>query len=214
MILGDVSAGPEALEPSPIGDIDTAAGTKESEWTTRHLWILEANIDDMTGEVAGYLTEKLRDEGCLDAWVTPIFMKKNRPAFMVHVLCKPQDQDRFMRLLFVESTTLGVRRRSVERCALHRQTVTASTAVGDVMVKVSHAPHTRINCDLNCRVRSPVVPLKYGFSQCVLCASPSRFVSRVLGLRAATEVFAIILRISIERIPGIYCMGLSWEPRR
>lgn len=150
VILGGVSAAPKALEPSPIGDIDTAAGTKESEWTTRHLWILEANIDDMTGEVAGYLTEKLLDEGSLDAWVTPIFMKKSRPAFTVHVLCEPQDQDRFMRLLFVESTTLGVRRRWVERCALHRQTVTASTAVGDVTVKVSHALHSKIRCGLPC----------------------------------------------------------------
>lgn len=133
-----MSAPPRALEPSPVEDIANYAGTNESDWTTRHLLILEANIDDMTGEVAGYLTEKLLDEGSLDAWVTPIFMKKSRPAYTVHVLCEPRDQDRFMQLLFVESTTLGVRKRSVERCSLRRKTVTASTAVGDVRVKASN----------------------------------------------------------------------------
>lgn len=137
VILGDVSAPPKAEEPLKLEELALpAAAPKEGDWTTRQLWILEANIDDMTGEVAGYLTEKVLEEGGLDAWVTPILMKKNRPAFTVHVLCEPRDQERFMRLLFVESTTLGVRRRSVDRCALRRKTVTASTAFGDVRVKV------------------------------------------------------------------------------
>ena len=137
VILGDVSAPPQAVEPLPIQDFASPApGVEQANWTTRQLWVLEANIDDMTGEAAGYLTEKLLAEGCLDAWVNPIVMKKSRPAFTVHVLCESQDQERFMRLLFVESTTLGVRKRSVDRCALRRTTVTAATAFGDVRVKV------------------------------------------------------------------------------
>lgn len=130
VILGDVFAPQPAQEPQPIG-------VETGDWTTRQLWILEANIDDMTGEAAGYLTEKLLEvPNCLDAWLSPILMKKGRPAFTVHILCEPQDQERFMRVLFTESTTLGVRRRSVERCALRRKTVSASTTFGDVRVKV------------------------------------------------------------------------------
>lgn len=85
---------------------------------------------------SGYLAEKLLEEGCLDAWLCPILMKKGRPAFTVHVLCEPQNQERFARLLFTESTTLGVRRRSVDRCALRRKIVSVSTTFGDVRVKV------------------------------------------------------------------------------
>ena len=107
------------------------------DWTTRKLWVLEANIDDMTGEAAAYLTEKLLEvPNCLDAWLSPILMKKGRPAFTVHVLCEPEDQERTMRVLFTESTTLGVRRRSVERSALRRKTISVSTTFGDVRVKV------------------------------------------------------------------------------
>lgn len=90
----------------------------------------------MTGEAMGHLTEKLLKEGSLDAWITPILMKKSRPAYTLHILCDPQDVERFMRLLFVESTTLGVRKRSVERCSLRRDVINASTSFGDVRVKV------------------------------------------------------------------------------
>lgn len=152
VILGDVCSPPEAVEPLPLEEVVAPAdGAGWAAWTTRRLWILEANIDDMTGEAAGYLTEKVLEEGSLDAWVSPIFMKKSRPAFTVHVLCEPQDQERFMRLLFVESTTLGVRRRSVERCALHRKMVTACTAYGDVRVKASD------DCDLSVRLPLPSI---------------------------------------------------------
>lgn len=139
VIVGDlVSQSFEAIQPAVEQVTSAVTGTDTAAWTTRRLWILEANIDDMTGEVAGYLSEKLLAEGSLDVWFSPTLMKKSRPAYTVHVLCEPHDQERLMRLLFVESTTLGVRRRSVERCSLHRQMVTASTGFGDVRVKVYH----------------------------------------------------------------------------
>lgn len=106
------------------------------DWDTETLCKLEANIDDMSGEVAGYLTEKLLDGGSLDAWTSPAFMKKGRPAYTVHVLCHHKDQEELLRLLFSESTTLGVRKYSVERCSLRRKVITSSTALGDVRVKV------------------------------------------------------------------------------
>lgn len=140
VVLGDLPTPPGALEPAPLGELTGPVSEGEGgQWSSRRLWVLEANIDDMTGEAAGYLTEKLLEEGCLDAWLSPIIMKKGRPAFTVHVLCEGQDRDRFMRILFIESTTIGVRRRSVERCALQRDTVTATTRFGDVRVKVRNA---------------------------------------------------------------------------
>lgn len=137
VILGEVPAPPLAQEPQPIHASVPSDGAGETgDWIARQLWVLEANIDDMTGEAAGYLTEKLLEvPKCLDAWLSPILMKKGRPAFTVHVLCEPQDQEQFIRVLFTESTTLGVRRRSVERCALRRKTVSTSTTFGDVRVK-------------------------------------------------------------------------------
>lgn len=140
VILGDMSESPKALAPVPVEDIASgaagAAGTEDKAWTTRQLWMLETNIDDMSGEVAGYLTEKLLAEGSLDAWVSPALMKKSRPAYTLHVLCEPQEQERFIRLLFVESTTLGVRRYPIDRCSLRREMVPSSTPFGDVPVKV------------------------------------------------------------------------------
>ncbi|CBN76649.1 conserved unknown protein [Ectocarpus siliculosus] len=140
VILGEVPPPLPSEEPQPVEQIraSPADGARETgSWTTRQLSVLEANIDDMTGEAAGYLMEVLLEAGCLDAWLCPILMKKGRPAFTVSVLCEQHDQERFVRLLFTESSTLGVRRRSVERCALRRKTVPVSTTFGDVRVKVA-----------------------------------------------------------------------------
>lgn len=150
VILGEVPPPPPSGEPQPVEQIraSPADGARETgSWIMRQLWVLEANIDDMTGEAAGYLMEVLLEAGCLDAWLCPILMKKGRPAFTVSVLCEQHDQERFVRLLFTESSTLGVRRRSVERCALRRKTVPVSTTFGDVRVKVGERvrlPHNYV----------------------------------------------------------------------
>lgn len=138
VIVGRLSESPLATRLPPVDNIAFTATDSEGErsWIMRKLWMLETNIDDMTGEVAGYLTERLLAAGSLDAWISPAFMKKSRPAYCIHVLCEPQDQERIMRLLFEESSTLGVRRYSVERCSLRRETITTSTTYGDVRVKV------------------------------------------------------------------------------
>lgn len=147
--MGEVAASPVADEPQPLEEIAPVSSSVgvvgTGGWATRKLWVLEANIDDMTGEAAAYLTEQLLEvPGCLDAWLSPILMKKGRPAFTVHVLCDPEDQERAMRVLFTESTTLGVRRRSVERCALRRKSVSVSTTYGEVRVKVGEGVRSRV----------------------------------------------------------------------
>jgi len=99
--------------------------------------VLEANLDDMNPQIFGYLLEKALAAGALDVFATPIHMKKSRPATLVSILCKPEDESKFRAMLFAETTTLGVRSHLVERYALPREHVTVSTRFGEVRVKVS-----------------------------------------------------------------------------
>ena len=73
------------------------------------LVMLETNIDDMSPEVHGYVIERLLGAGALDAYLTPVLMKKGRPGVVISVLCRPDDAPQFRGLLFAETTTLGIR---------------------------------------------------------------------------------------------------------
>jgi hypothetical protein len=97
---------------------------------------LSANIDDCTGEVIGATIQKLLASGCLDAWATPIFMKKSRPAWMLSVLCEARDVEEAQRMLFAETTTFGVRRRVCERTKLLRRHETVETPFGPIRMKL------------------------------------------------------------------------------
>lgn len=101
-----------------------------------NLRLLETNIDDMTGEALAYVQERLMDSGALDAWLTPIQMKKGRPATLLSVLCRPELEPKLAEVLLLETTTLGVRRRNVERYVAEREMVTVNTKFGEVPVKV------------------------------------------------------------------------------
>ncbi len=97
---------------------------------------LSANIDDCSGEVLGATIERLMEAGCLDAWASPIAMKKSRPAWMLCALCAPADVAEMERILFRETTTFGVRRRPAQRTMLARRHETVETPYGPVRVKV------------------------------------------------------------------------------
>ena len=101
--------------------------------------ILEANIDDATPQVLGYAMERLLEAGALDVSLTPIYMKKNRPATMVSVISRPEDQEQLATILFAETPTLGVRVHQAERRVLARNTVSVETPFGAVRVKYSDA---------------------------------------------------------------------------
>lgn len=101
------------------------------------LTLLETNIDDLSPEISGYVLEKAFDAGALDVWFAPIVMKKSRPAIQVSILCRPEDKERFLRLLFRETTTLGVRESAVKRHALPREIVRVETRYGAIDVKVA-----------------------------------------------------------------------------
>ena len=98
---------------------------------------LETNIDDLNPEIYDYLISRLLQEGALDVALSPLQMKKNRPATQVWVLCRPPDAERLMGILFAETSTLGVRKSLVERYALERQLIKVQTAYGEVRVKLA-----------------------------------------------------------------------------
>ncbi len=99
--------------------------------------VIETNIDDMTPQIAGYLLERLMEEGALDAFYTPAQMKKSRPGLVLTVLCAPDDAGKLTELIFRESTSIGVRTHTVKRACLERKDVKVRTRYGTVRVKVS-----------------------------------------------------------------------------
>jgi pyridinium-3,5-bisthiocarboxylic acid mononucleotide nickel chelatase len=97
---------------------------------------LACNLDNASGEVLGYVLERLLAAGALDAWFTPIQMKKNRPAVKLSVLARPEDQARLAGLLLEETPTLGVRHQALSRTVAGREMRAVETPWGRVQVKV------------------------------------------------------------------------------
>ncbi len=96
---------------------------------------LEANIDDSTGEQLAYCMECLREAGARDVSFLPVYMKKNRPAYELHVICALQDVTRLEQIIFRQTTTIGIRRCRMERTVMERETAQVQTAFGEVTVK-------------------------------------------------------------------------------
>ena len=105
---------------------------------TRHLLKLEANIDDMNPQIYGWLYERLFAAGALDVWTTPIYMKKNRPANMLSVLVDREHQELCTKIIFEETTTIGLRVIEIsQRVEAVRKIAKVTTSFGDVQCKVS-----------------------------------------------------------------------------
>ncbi len=98
--------------------------------------LIETNIDDMNPEFYDYIMERLFSQGALDAFLTPIQMKKNRPAHMLSIVVYEQNLKEILEVLFSESTTLGVRIREIKRLRLAQQNFIAETKYGKIRVKV------------------------------------------------------------------------------
>jgi uncharacterized protein (TIGR00299 family) protein len=107
---------------------------------TESLVLLETNLDDNSAEINGYAMEKLFAAGALDVFFTPIQMKKNRPATLLSVLCRPPEVETLETILFQETATLGVRRQPIERRCLARSIETVDTPFGPIRVKVACLP--------------------------------------------------------------------------
>jgi uncharacterized protein (TIGR00299 family) protein len=115
-------------------------GSVAHEVASDHAMLLETNLDDASGQVIAFAVQRALDEGALDAWFTPITMKKGRPGVLLSLLVRPEEAARFEDLLFVETPTLGVRRRHVERAVLSRHHEEVATAWGTVRMKVRTTP--------------------------------------------------------------------------
>ncbi len=105
--------------------------------TTSTLLMLETNIDDLNPEFYEYVMTRLFDAGALDVFLSPIQMKKNRPATLLHVLCQPDHATDLKNILFTETSTLGIREHTVSRQALPRALHKVNTPYGVVQVKVT-----------------------------------------------------------------------------
>ena len=99
-------------------------------------WVLETNVDDCSGEMLGVVMEELFAAGALDVWNTPIYMKKNRPAYLLSTLCMENDIEKMEDLIFVHTTTIGVRRYPVSRTILERRKAEVETRFGNASVKI------------------------------------------------------------------------------
>lgn len=98
---------------------------------------LSCNIDDMTGEQTGYAVKQLFKMGALDVYTIPIGMKKSRPGILLSVLCKKQDRERMVEAIFENTTTIGIRERSLKRYTLERKKEIVDTPFGKIERKVS-----------------------------------------------------------------------------
>lgn len=103
--------------------------------TTDRICRLETNLDDCTGENMGYVMDILLKAGAKDVSYTPIFMKKNRPAYQLNVICDPKDRETMEGILFRETTSIGVRGVEMDRSILNRKTGMIRTPLGDAAFK-------------------------------------------------------------------------------
>ena len=107
----------------------------EMENNNENFVVMETNIDDCGGEILGYTEEKLFKNGALDVFYTPIFMKKNRPAYRLTVACKKEDMFKLQNIMFQETTTIGIRYRFESRTELAREFVEVDTKYGKIKAK-------------------------------------------------------------------------------
>ena len=113
--------------------------------TDERLWMLETNLDDASPQIIGHVMDRVLELGALDCFFTPVQMKKNRPGVLLSVLCGREEKEAVMKLLFTETTTLGVRSYEVSRRALQRSVVRVETQYGPIDVKVAHLDGRVVN---------------------------------------------------------------------
>lgn len=101
--------------------------------------VIETGIDDMNPEIYSYLLDKLLKEGALDAYTIPIYMKKNRPANLLSVICREENLEPLLEIVFRETTTLGVRIKEESRRVLYRSFEKVATPWGAVTIKMGYA---------------------------------------------------------------------------
>jgi len=157
-------------DPSATAAADTVSGSE---------LVLETNVDDLNPELYAYVLERLFAAGAQDAWLTPIVMKKGRPAVTISVLASPSREEAIRQVLFRETGTLGIRSSVVDKQALEREWVEVATRNGSVRVKIG-------------RLEGNTVTVAPEFEDCVK-------VAREAGV-PAREVYEEATRLAREAI--------------
>ncbi len=124
------------VSPQRRRDAEGEFSKTKDQKTKTDLCLLETNLDDVSPQILGFVMDKAFELGALDCWFTPIQMKKNRPATMISILCEPKNRQKLTELLYIETTTLGVRIRRIERECLERKFETVETQFGEIDVKI------------------------------------------------------------------------------
>lgn len=110
--------------------------TEDSADNSTEMWVMETNIDDCSGEMLGFTMELLLEAGAADVWYTPVYMKKNRPAYMMSIVYNQNDQEKLEDIILTQTTTIGIRRYPVTRTILSREKKTVNTSFGPAEVKI------------------------------------------------------------------------------
>ncbi|NLA87238.1 MAG: LarC family nickel insertion protein, partial [Clostridiales bacterium] len=136
------------MEPITVTKIGYGMGMKDFEApncvraflcdhreTTDAVVDISCNLDDMTPEAIGFAAELLFENGALDVYTTPVYMKKNRPATILTCLCKPDDRHHLSQLMLTHTTTIGVRYQTLRRDILTYTWQTVQTLYGEIRIK-------------------------------------------------------------------------------
>lgn len=147
---------PSILRAMLIEDLDESAGQKVDDKAEKAdknreysgedsdgkdvIYKLESNIDDCSGEALGYVMDRLLEAGARDVHYMPVYMKKNRPAYQLNVICRKEQIPELENIIFAETTTIGIRRQRMERSVLPRRSVEIMTDLGGAVVKECRLP--------------------------------------------------------------------------
>jgi uncharacterized protein (TIGR00299 family) protein len=136
--LGQLASRPNVLRAVLGQSADAAASPTDaaSRYATDTVTQLETNLDDVSPEIIGALTERLLQAGALDAFLIPVQMKKNRPGVLLTVLCEPAAAGALADIIFAESTAFGLRMSDKPRLKLERRSEMVATEYGEVSVKL------------------------------------------------------------------------------
>ena len=147
-IIAELSSSFQPMPPMNVQKIGWGCGTKELnipnvlkvslgtiDKTNDEIIVMETNIDDCSSEILAYTAEKLFENGALDVFFTPIYMKKNRPAYRLSTACKEDKLELLQNIIFRETTTIGIRDRREERKILARKAIELDTPYGKIAAK-------------------------------------------------------------------------------
>lgn len=167
-------AGSRELEDRP-NVLRVVLGESSRAHHASELVLMETNVDDTTPEIVAHALERAREEGALDAWSQGIVMKKGRPGWVLSVLCRGSDAQRVARVLFTETSTLGLRVTEVRRVERPRRIVRVETPFGAIAVKVAEGDALAVNLapeleDCRAAARAHSRPLKEVYEAAMVAA--------------------------------------------